>query len=765
MVGFDIDPVWSEVISLSQILPIIAALLVALSFKYARSNNNAPEGLLYYVAAFALEATFHIIYNFTDPTTTHFNLMLSFGLASRLIGSFCLIIGALKVLNIDVVKRFAAIIILPASVLLSSIFSWYIIYKIGSEIFFFRAIFLTSSVAYIIAGFAIRYKNAKHSAKGASRSGFILILMGVYGLALFTPAWQIIYSMWFVPVVLELLLVNTVTMMVTDWVYMRVQMLEKIANENKERLSLIIQSSPFPIIISRFKDDKIMLINRKAGDLFNVDPEEREKYRTVDFFVDPSERTRLVNLVRQYPVVEDFEVLVQQPGSDNSFWLLLSARVIDFDYEIALYCAFQDITDRKEKEIELFDQATRDPLTKVFNRRQFEILSDNEFSRARRYGTQLCLFMIDADHFKNVNDTFGHNIGDLVLKALADCCRETLRTSDIIARFGGEEFVILLPEVQLEKAWHIADRLRMNISNIRVPNGQGGEVQFTVSIGLVESAPGVDDPDVLIKLSDDALYQAKETGRNKVVYIPRSQYSTAVASNEYKLPPELVYTGSIEIPDLTRKKTEEEITSDAKVEVAKKENVANPAAVQKQKPTSQPHPQSGAQSQSQSQPQPQPKSADASKDAPTEKPIEMQVDEKNAALKQQNHPTVPVSSVAPPKVPQKTPPAKPSAVAPPKAATKSSVSGSNSVQRSLSTQQSMPPKDRVPSQQLSKPATQPQTRVGVQASVKAAQTVSKEANSTASAVPPRPKSAPTPPKAPAASTDAKAPPKSVPPKE
>ncbi|MCP4395054.1 MAG: diguanylate cyclase [Alphaproteobacteria bacterium] len=623
---FEIDPMWAAVLSLREVLPVVAALLVSLAIKYADSNKNMPKGLLYLVAAFVLEATYHTIYNFTDASTTHVKMMLTIALSSRLIGSACMIIGSTRVLNIKIDKKYV-LLILIMSIIASIGFSWYTVYELRSEELLFRTSFLVSSIVYIFSGFAIRRYKSKHKALGSSLSGLLLILLGVYGLGLFTPIGKELFNMWFIPPVLELLLVNTIMLMVTDGVYLRVEMLEKIAKENKERLSLIIQSSPFPIIISRFKDDKILLINRKSGELFNVDSEEHEKYRMVDFFVDPSERTRLLNLVRQYPVVEDFEVLVQQPESDHSFWLLLSARVIDFDDEIALYCAFQDITDRKEKEIELFDQATRDPLTKVFNRRQFEILSANEFSRARRYGSPLCLFMIDADHFKNVNDTYGHNIGDLVLQALADCCRETLRTSDIIARFGGEEFVILLPEVQLEKAWHIADRLRMNISNIRVPNGQGGEVNFTVSIGLVESAPGIDDANVLIKLSDDALYQAKESGRNKVIFIPRSKYSTAVPSNEYKLPQEMAFTGAINIPVLGN-------LDDDNVNAN-----ANANTVEENK-----------------------------------KPTEVLIDEEIVSIKQESVPTVPVHSVAPPKIPvstdKKVTPKVPSKVAPPKAPSK-----------------------------------------------------------------------------------------------
>ena len=291
--------------------------------------------------------------------------------------------------------------------------------------------------------------------------------------------------------------------------------LEQAAEESKERLRLMIQMSPFPIIISRLKDDQLMLINNKAGALFGLDVKHPGNFKTVDYFAEPEKRTELLNKLEKHPVVDDFEFLVK-PRKGEPFWLLLSARVIDFEYEIALYMAFQDITDRKKKELQLFDQATRDPLTKCYNRRQFDELAKKEIQRSRRYNHPFCLFMIDADHFKNVNDTHGHAVGDLVLQALADCCRRTLRETDIVARFGGEEFVILLPESAIENAFRVAERLRIKISKLVVKNEQNENVQFTVSIGLVSSTVTDDIPEML-KMADESLYVAKENGRNQVV--------------------------------------------------------------------------------------------------------------------------------------------------------------------------------------------------------------------------------------------------------
>ncbi|MBR1777448.1 MAG: diguanylate cyclase [Alphaproteobacteria bacterium] len=397
--------------------------------------------------------------------------------------------------------------------LLAGVWSWYvvIITRDGTS--------LTVSLASSVAGYAFlaaslwRRKMLRNSI-GFVITGWFSVFLALYNLlmlmswgqSLLSPAFE---TFLYIAVMCGWILISN------NLMAHQFDTLEQEAEESKERLRLMIQMSPFPIIISRLKDDQLMLINNKAGALFGLDVKHPGNFKTVDYFAEPSKRTELLAKLEKHPVVDDFEFLVK-PRKGDPFWLLLSARVIDFEYEIALYMAFQDITDRKKKELQLFDQATRDPLTKCYNRRQFDELAKNEVQRSRRYNHPFCLFMIDADHFKNVNDTHGHAVGDLVLQALADCCRRTLRESDIVARFGGEEFVILLPEATVENAHRVAERLRIKISKLVVKNEQNQDVQFTVSIGLVSSTVTDDIPEML-KMADESLYVAKENGRNQVV--------------------------------------------------------------------------------------------------------------------------------------------------------------------------------------------------------------------------------------------------------
>ncbi len=176
----------------------------------------------------------------------------------------------------------------------------------------------------------------------------------------------------------------------------------------------------------------------------------------------------------------------------------------------------RDITERKSFEEQLSKLATTDSLTSIWNRRHFRYLARRELDRAKRYGGELALMMIDLDHFKAINDTYGHAVGDEALKMVAAIGRATLRRIDIFARYGGEEFVIALPETPLEQALQAAERLRQTLGETPI-NTQGKPLYMTVSIGLtVVTGRGCLDLNTLLKQADDALYKAKNNGRNRV---------------------------------------------------------------------------------------------------------------------------------------------------------------------------------------------------------------------------------------------------------
>lgn len=171
---------------------------------------------------------------------------------------------------------------------------------------------------------------------------------------------------------------------------------------------------------------------------------------------------------------------------------------------------------------EILKHATLDALTGFYNRHQLEERIKQEVSNAKRRHAPLCGIMTDVDFFKNVNDTYGHAVGDLVLKTIAKVIRGQLREYDIAGRYGGEEFSILLPFTKINEAQMVAERLRkaveekvIDISKVN-PNSETKEIKVTISSGIYEIKENDNEQDLMLK-TDKALYQAKNTGRNKVV--------------------------------------------------------------------------------------------------------------------------------------------------------------------------------------------------------------------------------------------------------
>lgn len=165
---------------------------------------------------------------------------------------------------------------------------------------------------------------------------------------------------------------------------------------------------------------------------------------------------------------------------------------------------------------ELQNLATTDNLTKVNNRRYFFELAELEFARSRRYGRNLAVILLDADGFTSINENYGHEVGDRVLRLIASTCRANLRHFDIIGRYGGEDFVVMLPETALNVAADVADRLRKAVDSMVIET-HSGELKVSVSLGVAVSSPEVPDLATLINRADMALYEAKRSGRNKVV--------------------------------------------------------------------------------------------------------------------------------------------------------------------------------------------------------------------------------------------------------
>jgi diguanylate cyclase (GGDEF)-like protein len=181
--------------------------------------------------------------------------------------------------------------------------------------------------------------------------------------------------------------------------------------------------------------------------------------------------------------------------------------------------ALNDISQRKQLEAQLFHEASTDALTGVSNRRYFLAQAEQELRRSRRFARDLSVMMFDLDHFKDVNDRFGHAIGDAVLQGVVKTGLESLRQSDQMGRLGGEEFAIILPETSLAAATDVANRLRHHIAERPIIGGGAARrvaVDCTVSIGVAQMTPQDGSIDDLLHRADGALYRAKAGGRNRV---------------------------------------------------------------------------------------------------------------------------------------------------------------------------------------------------------------------------------------------------------
>lgn len=166
-----------------------------------------------------------------------------------------------------------------------------------------------------------------------------------------------------------------------------------------------------------------------------------------------------------------------------------------------------------EQNILLRELSVVDELTGLRNRRYFDRTMSYEMDRVRRYDRNLSLVMIDVDHFKRINDTYGHDVGDSVLKAVARLLEESVRKSDVASRYGGEEFGLVLPETRAVGAYHVAERVRSSVEAAVIEG-----MRITVSVGVATASPEWSgDVMGLVRAADQALYRAKREGRNRIV--------------------------------------------------------------------------------------------------------------------------------------------------------------------------------------------------------------------------------------------------------
>lgn len=204
-------------------------------------------------------------------------------------------------------------------------------------------------------------------------------------------------------------------------------------------------------------------------------------------------------------------IAFKQEGTESVRYFSMKFRPLSIDSDVFVV-EFSDVTALEERSKIFENRANYDPLTRIFNRRRFLELLELSMKKAQQLNQGLCVVFFDIDHFKKINDTYGHNTGDDVLKGLASLVTSTIRSTDIFARWGGEEFLILIESTTLENASILADKLRKTIMEYEFPEVK----KVTCSFGVTAYQPD-ESGEIFISRADSALYRAKEGGRNRVV--------------------------------------------------------------------------------------------------------------------------------------------------------------------------------------------------------------------------------------------------------
>jgi len=279
--------------------------------------------------------------------------------------------------------------------------------------------------------------------------------------------------------------------------------------DSESYFKAIMTSIKAGVMVIDVKKHEIVDINKAASELIGI-PKKEIIGKECHEYVCPAERGRC-------PITDLNQVI------DNSERFLLNARhrkipiiktVVPITFKNRKYLleTFIDISERKRMDEKLKKLAMTDILTEAYNRTVFDEIITREMERVKRYNKSLSVTLFDIDHFKKVNDKFGHNVGDSVLEKIATIVKKTIRNVDYFIRWGGEEFVIILAETDKKQAYVLAERIRTDIEKFNFTKA----AKITISCGVAEFKRE-DTKNTLIKRADDAMYKAKRNGRNRVV--------------------------------------------------------------------------------------------------------------------------------------------------------------------------------------------------------------------------------------------------------
>jgi len=296
--------------------------------------------------------------------------------------------------------------------------------------------------------------------------------------------------------------------------------LETRVEQEIQKIKSILDAQDNIVIVTNHEE--ITNVNKKFLDYFGVETlsEFTSKIDNIyDLFQEEygfitkellQKQSSWIDYIKKLPEVDRVVKIVNKDDDERIFTINIDNYDEKDDYYVI---SLTDITELKEKSNLLEYQASHDSLTGLNNRNKFKDIFGKEMRRGFRYDNDLTIVLFDLDHFKKINDTYGHQVGDEVLKDIAQVVIANVREHDTIVRWGGEEFLLLLPETDVEGAANVADKIRISIENKKVSSK---ELNITASFG-VTVLKETDNEDSFLSRADEALYEAKDSGRNKVV--------------------------------------------------------------------------------------------------------------------------------------------------------------------------------------------------------------------------------------------------------
>ncbi len=284
--------------------------------------------------------------------------------------------------------------------------------------------------------------------------------------------------------------------------------------EAESNLRHLFEVCPVPLVLSAQADGRVLRFNEAAQDL--LDPTRRYtepgSAQAGTFYVDAQVRHQVGDALRTRGRIGPVDVRMRS-AEGEPIHVMLAARSLRYDGRDAVLSSLVEITERKRRELQLARLVQTDALTGLYSRSGFFERAQTLLAKAD--GGPCSVLLMDADHFKRVNDTYGHAVGDAVLQQVANRMSTVLREGDVLGRIGGEEFAVLLPNTGQRAARLLAERIRQIVDRhaLRV---QGQRVPMSLSIGVAQVLPGEHDIDAALSRADAAMYRAKQSGRNRV---------------------------------------------------------------------------------------------------------------------------------------------------------------------------------------------------------------------------------------------------------